>query len=158
MNLRKERRKHLRTVTLAAHKKIWDLEFYKVNLGHERELLRKQHDRLREQTAGYEERIIKLKELIPDGAYQAWTNLKMAENLDQGAVDRFKESHQAVFPHIEEIDLCLAKLDGLTKDIDQLREQMDGIDNRISGEGGVNETIEASSTVIDLLKDHLKRV
>lgn len=43
-------------------------------------------------------------------------------------------------------------------DLQQLVKQMESIDGQIDGEGGINQTIEGHRTILQLIKEHSKRL
>lgn len=155
---RREKKNHIKQKIEISYKKMWDLEFLRLNLGETREGFRKQYDRMTEERQGYEIRIGKLKELCGDLYPKAEAEILMRLSLNPQEL----EAHTAkteitpdlavAIEKVQEVRLCEQRIQSYDNDIAQLKEQMDGTDTQIQGDGGVNQTIEGYRSVIDLLK------
>lgn len=154
---RKEKQKHFKQKIEITHKKIWDLEFLRINLGDTREGFRKQYDRMTEERQGYEIRIGKLKELCGELYPKAETELLMREKLNPQELEAHLEKTASApdlamaLEKVAEVRLCETRIASYDTDIAQLKEQMDGVDNQIQGEGGINSTIDGYRSVAGLL-------
>lgn len=161
---RGDKKKHFRDKMKITCMKMWDLEFLRVNLGDTREGFRKQYDRMTEERQGYEIRIGKLKEMCGELYPKAEAEVLMRANLNPQELEAHLEKKPVTndlavaIEKVNEVRLCETRMAAYDKDIAQLKEQMDGVDNQIQGEGGVNQTIEGYRSVLGLLRDFYHRI
>lgn len=56
----------------------------------------------------------------------------------------------------DEVAQIKTRLEGVTKDTNQLAEQMKALDSQVDGEGGVNSLIDSHRSVVEMLTEHSK--
>lgn len=123
------KKRYLKRKIKMSENSMWDIEFLRKKMQAMREGFRQEYDRLREMTVAAEQRLeAENKKEDPDKTIV--TNL-------QNLIDKYKP------------------------DIEQLKTQMQAVDSQIQGtadETGLDGNVEGYRTVINLLKEDLKKV
>lgn len=109
---------------------------------------------------------------ILNGTYKIWDlefrRIQLREMREDMRLeyDKLKEQHDgfqvrkeklAELPdRKEELDAVTARLEGMEKDLTQLKTQMDALDAEVEGPNGINNLIEANRQLVETIKTYRK--